>query len=125
MKISTFDLRLFQAIVDLGGISAAARHLNREKSTVSRDLAALEDRLGLRLLHRTTRTISLTEAGAILIGFARRVAEEIDLAEAALVGLDDEPRPFTRYGALCADPFRAYPSACGVSRPLARAAPVA
>jgi DNA-binding transcriptional LysR family regulator len=96
MKLSTFDLRLFDAIVERGGISAAARKLGREKSTVSRDLAALEERLGVRLLHRTTRSVSLTEAGSILLAYARRVVEEIEHAEQALEALSDEPRGVLR-----------------------------
>jgi DNA-binding transcriptional LysR family regulator len=96
MKLSTFDLRLFEAIVERGGISAAARQLGREKSTVSRDLAALEERLGVRLLHRTTRSVSPTEAGTILLAYARRVVEEIEHAEQALDALSDEPRGVLR-----------------------------
>lgn len=95
-RLSTFDLRLFQAIVDHGGISAAARHLGREKSTVSRDLASLEARLGTRLLQRTTRRVSVTEAGMILLGYARRVTEELDNAAAAIQGLTDAPRGLLR-----------------------------
>jgi DNA-binding transcriptional LysR family regulator len=92
MKLSTFDLRLFAAIADLGSISAAARALGREKSTVSRDLSGLEDRLGVRLFQRTTRRISTTEAGAILLAYARRVVEEIESAEAAIEALNEVPR---------------------------------
>ncbi len=96
VKLSTFDLRLFRSIVDLGGISAAARQLGRDKSTVSRDLSALEGRLGTRLLQRTTRSISLTEPGEILIAYARRVVEEIEHAEQAIESLSDEPRGLLR-----------------------------
>lgn len=96
MKISTFDLRLFAAILDFGGLSAAARHLGREKSSVSRDLAALEGRLGMRLLNRSTRQISLTEAGQVLLDHARRVVAEIDAAEAAIDALGEEPRGLLR-----------------------------
>lgn len=92
MKVSTLDLRLFAAIVDLGGISAAARHLEREKSSVSRELAALEARLGVRLLQRTTRRIAPTEAGEVLAAYARRVVEELENAEAAIESLSDAPR---------------------------------
>jgi DNA-binding transcriptional LysR family regulator len=92
MKLSTLDLRIFAAIVDQGGISAAARRLGREKSTISRDLAAMEDRLGLRLLHRTTRRVTPTEAGETLAAYARRVVEELEHAEAAMEQLTDAPR---------------------------------
>ena len=94
--LSSVDLRIFQTIVEAGGISAAARLLGREKSTVSRDLAALEARLGTRLLQRTTRHVSPTEAGTTLLGHARRVAEEIEAAEAAVQGLSEGPRGLLR-----------------------------
>jgi DNA-binding transcriptional LysR family regulator len=96
MKISTFDLRLFAAVVDHGGITAGARALNREKSTVSRELAALEERLGVRLLQRTTRSVSVTEAGEVFLAYARRVVEELENAERAIDSLSDEPRGLLR-----------------------------
>ncbi len=91
MKISALDLRVFAAIVDLGGISAAARKLGAQKSTISRDLAALETRIGARLIERSTRRLRLTEAGETLAAYARRVDEEIDNAEAALEALGEAP----------------------------------
>lgn len=96
MNLSTFDLRLFQAIVDLGGISAAARRFAREKSSVSRDLARLEERPGLRLLQRTTRRLWLTEGGEILLAYARRVVEEFEHAQTALDALSEAPRGMLR-----------------------------
>ncbi len=92
MKLTVLDLRTFAAIVDLGGISAAARKLGLQKSSVSRDLAALEARLGARLFQRTTRHISLTEAGEVLSAYAHRVVEELENAEAAVSALHDAPR---------------------------------
>jgi DNA-binding transcriptional LysR family regulator len=92
MKLTMPDLRMFAAVADLGGISAAARHLGRQKSTVSRDLALLEERLGARLVNRTTRHVSLTDAGEVLAAHARRVVEELEQAEAALSAMSDEPR---------------------------------
>lgn len=92
MKLSTVDLRLFAAIADLGGITAAARKLGLTKSLVSRELAALEDRLGTRLVQRTTRKVSLTDSGELLAGYARRVVEEMDNAEAAIEATREAPR---------------------------------
>jgi DNA-binding transcriptional LysR family regulator len=92
MKLSIPDLRMFAAVADLGGISAAARQLGRQKSTVSRDLTLLEERLGARLVNRTTRHLSLTDAGEVLAAHARRVVEEMEQAEAALSAMSDEPR---------------------------------
>lgn len=57
------DVALFLKVVDSGGFSAAARALGLPKATVSRRVASLEDALGVRLLQRTTRSISLTDAG--------------------------------------------------------------
>lgn len=96
MAVSTFDLRLFAAVIDQGGMAAAARKLGREKSTVSRDIAALEERLGVRLLNRTTRKVTPTEAGEVFLEHARRVAEEIEQVEAAIEALSDEPRGLLR-----------------------------
>lgn len=92
MKLSTVDLRLFAAIADCGGITAAARKLGLTKSLVSRELAALEDRLGARLVQRTTRRVSLTDTGELLATYARRVVEEMDNAEAAIEATRDHPR---------------------------------
>ena len=92
MKLAGSDLVLFAAIADLGGVTAAAQRLGRAKSSVSRDLAELEDRLGLRLVQRTTRRVSLTDAGEILAAYARRAVEEMDNAEAAIDALHDAPR---------------------------------
>jgi molybdate transport repressor ModE-like protein len=92
MKLSTANFRLFAAIADHGGITAAARKLGLTKSLVSRELVALEDRLGTRLVQRTTRRVSLTDTGAMLASYARRVVEEMDNAEAAIEATRDYPR---------------------------------
>jgi DNA-binding transcriptional LysR family regulator len=57
------SLRAFVQVVESGGFSAAGRRLNLSKATVSDQIQALENALGVRLLNRTTRRISLTEAG--------------------------------------------------------------
>ena len=59
------DMLFFAEVVDRGGFAAAGRALNLPKSRLSRRVAELEDRLGVRLLQRTTRKLSLTEAGEI------------------------------------------------------------
>src|SRR6266446_2482616 len=58
------DLLFFAAVVEHSGFSAAARSLNLPKSSVSRHVGRLEDRLGVRLLERFTRNVRLTEIGA-------------------------------------------------------------
>ncbi len=92
MKLSAYDLRLFAAIADTGGITAAAQKLGLTKSFVSRELAALESTLGTRLVQRTTRRVSLTDTGDLLASYARRVVEEIENAEAAIEAAREAPR---------------------------------
>ncbi len=78
------DLALLVEVVARGGVTAAARPLSLRKSTVSRRLAALEDRLGVSLLERGGRGLVLTEAGsAFHAGAARIVAEARRLEDAA------------------------------------------
>ena len=74
------------AVVDAGSLSAAARHLGMPLATVSRKVAELEAHLKTRLLHRTTRQLSLTEAGASYVAACRRILEEIGEAERAATG---------------------------------------
>ena len=62
--MDTETLRLFLAVADAGGFAAAARRMDLDPSSASRGVAALEAQLGVRLFHRTTRKLSLTEAGA-------------------------------------------------------------
>ncbi|MEM9440030.1 MAG: LysR family transcriptional regulator, partial [Pseudomonadota bacterium] len=69
-------LRLFQRIVELGSLAAAARETGLSATTVSERLASLEAHLGVALLNRTTRSISLTEAGRTLWHGAEPLLEE-------------------------------------------------
>jgi DNA-binding transcriptional LysR family regulator len=81
-------------VVDLKGFSAAARALGVPKAAVSRAVADLERTLGVRVLERTTRRVSLTPAGRLLYPHARRVGEESDAARGAIVKLQSpEARP--------------------------------
>lgn len=91
-KLSNIDLTIFAAIAETEGITAAAKRLKLTKSLVSRGLADLEDRLGQRLVNRTTRKVSLTESGKLLAQYAQRVIEEIENAETALELTRDVPR---------------------------------
>jgi DNA-binding transcriptional LysR family regulator len=76
------DLLIFARVAELGSFSRAADQLHLPKSTVSRRLAALEQRLGERLLLRTTRRQTLTEFGAQLLEHARQVAAEVEAVAA-------------------------------------------
>ncbi|MCG8436367.1 MAG: LysR family transcriptional regulator, partial [Gammaproteobacteria bacterium] len=86
------EMAIFAAVVETTGFSAAARRLEISKSAVSKAVNRLEDRLGVRMLHRTTRKISLTEAGEVYYGFARSALSEADAAEDAVVNLSRRPR---------------------------------
>ncbi|MEW5687993.1 MAG: LysR family transcriptional regulator [Pseudomonadota bacterium] len=67
------ELSVFLAVVEAGGLAAAGRRLRRSPAAVTRTLAALEARVGARLIERTTRRLSVTEAGRRLADEARRI----------------------------------------------------
>lgn len=88
------QLAMLAKVVDLNGFSAAARALGVPKAAVSRAVADLEKTLGMRVLERTTRRISLTSAGRLVYPHARRVGEEADSARSAIAKLlTPEARP--------------------------------
>ncbi|MES1953703.1 LysR substrate-binding domain-containing protein [Salinisphaera hydrothermalis] len=81
MKTTIEEHQAFVAVVDTGTITAAAERLGRTVSGVSRALKRLEDKLGARLLRRTTRRIALTDEGRLFLGQSRHVLEALDAAE--------------------------------------------
>jgi len=85
-------MSVFIAVVDAGSLSAAARKLRMPLPTVSRKVADLESHLKARLLHRSTRRISLTDAGSVYITACRRILEEISHAESSAAGEYSEPK---------------------------------
>jgi DNA-binding transcriptional LysR family regulator len=85
-------IRVFVAVADAGGLSAAGRRLGMPLSTVSRHLKALEDRLETRLVTRTTRRLTLTGPGRAYAATCRQVLDELDDAERSLAGEHAEPR---------------------------------
>jgi len=85
-------MRVFVAVAEAGGFAAAARALRLSPPAVTRAVAGLEERIGARLLHRTTRTVRLTEAGVRFLADARRILIELEEAEAAAAGAHGEPR---------------------------------
>ena len=88
-----FDaMRLFVAVAEASSFGAAARRLGVSPPVVTRAVAALEQRLGARLLHRTTRAVRLSDAGGHYLADCRRILHEIDEAEAAVGGAHAEPR---------------------------------
>ena len=91
-------MRVFVTVVDLGSQSAAADHLDLSRPVVSRYLAELEDWIGARLLHRTTRKLSLTAAGAETLPRCRQLLELCGDMQAAVSEPDDAPRGLLRLG---------------------------
>jgi|SRR5215475_4939193 len=89
----------FVKVVDSGGFAAAARALNMSPSAVTLHVQATEDRLGVRLLNRTTRHVSMTEAGQTYYDSCIRILAEIDDAEQAAQELQSNPRGKLRLNA--------------------------
>ncbi len=79
-------MQAFVAVADLHGFAPAARKLGLSPSAVTRLIAALEDRLGARLLQRTTRQVALTDIGARYLERARRILADVEEAEGAAEG---------------------------------------
>src|SRR3546814_7411931 len=90
------DTLVFVKVVELGSFTAAARTLHLPKTTVSRKVHELEERLGAQLLHRTTRKLGLTEAGNIYFKHCQRIARDLDEAESAVGELQGGPRGWLR-----------------------------
>lgn len=93
------SLELFVKVVDLGSYTAAADAFGVSKSHVSRQVSALEDRLGARLLNRTTRAITLTEAGRMFHERCTEILGQIEDAERAVTSLQTKPRGELRISA--------------------------
>src|SRR6266404_299024 len=85
-------MHAFAAVCDAQGFSSAARRLNLSPSVVTRLVAGLEERLGVCLLHRTTRTVRLTDAGARFLERARRILADVEEAELSAQGERSQPR---------------------------------
>ncbi|RYD26485.1 MAG: LysR family transcriptional regulator, partial [Lysobacteraceae bacterium] len=81
-------MAVFARVAECGSLSRAARELSLSQPSVSRIVSALEARLSTTLLLRTTRSVSLTDAGALYLERARRLLAEMEEAEQATRGLD-------------------------------------
>ena len=90
------DIRVFARVVDLRSISAAARKLGMPKSTVSRNVARLEQALGARLIQRSSRGLGLTDTGVVFHHHCLRILEDVEAAEAAVGQLRETPRGLLR-----------------------------
>ena len=90
------DLAFFNLLVKRGGLAAAAQELGVTPSAASKRLAALERRLGVRLLHRTTRRISLTPEGETYLVEGERVLAELEALERTVAGSRAQPKGLLR-----------------------------
>jgi DNA-binding transcriptional LysR family regulator len=112
------EITVFTRVVQAGSFTAAAKVLGMPKSTVSRKISDLEERLNARLLQRTTRKLSLTDAGRTYFDYGVRIVNELEAAEDAVGSLQDTPRGLLRVtaglnntwlGDIVADFMRRYP----------------
>jgi DNA-binding transcriptional LysR family regulator len=90
------DIPVFLRVVDAGSFTEAARALGREKSSVSRSVARLEEDLGVRLLQRTTRKLSLTDAGQAFFERVRGALSGVEEAASVIRELGSTPRGLVR-----------------------------
>lgn len=85
-------MEVFVRVVQAGSFSEAARNLNLTPSAVSKQVSRLEDRLGARLINRTTRRLGLTEEGSAFFERAQRILTDVEEAEQAVSHLHGAPR---------------------------------
>ncbi|MFK4751561.1 MULTISPECIES: LysR family transcriptional regulator [Oceanospirillaceae] len=93
-KREEFDLNemaIFVHVVDAGSFTGAAKNLGLPKSTVSRKITQLEERLGVRLIQRTTRSLRLTDTGNAYYGHCSRILSEIEEANIAVTQMQTTP----------------------------------
>lgn len=85
------DMILLVEVAETGSFTKGGQHLGMPKSTASQRIAQLEARLGLRLLNRSTRQVTLTAAGQIYLDYCRRVRDEAQNAAIAMGHLKTQP----------------------------------
>src|SRR5580658_1106350 len=93
------ELQFFVQVSQTQSFTKAAKRLGVPKSSVSRAIARLEDRLGVHLVERTTRKVALTEVGELYLNRCQRVMEEVEQADLAVGALQAIPRGTLRIGA--------------------------
>ena len=89
-------IRAFVQVFDAGGFSAAAREHGRSKALLSKYVTDLENYLGVRLMNRTTRKLSLTEAGELYYREASQLLQQLDELDATISDQTTEPRGLVR-----------------------------
>jgi DNA-binding transcriptional LysR family regulator len=99
MPVRLAEMRTFERVAAHESLAAAARELGLSPSTVSKQIRLLEERLDVRLLHRTTRRVTLTQAGRVYYERAQKILGEVEELEHAVRGLHAEPRGTLRVSA--------------------------
>lgn len=99
LATASADMAFFSQLMRCGGLAAAARELGVSPPAVSKRLAQLEERIGVPLLHRTTRRIGLTAEGELYLAQARRILAEIEDMERQVTQSVAEPRGLLRINA--------------------------
>lgn len=85
-------MRVYVAVAENEGFAAAARFLNMSPPAVTRAIASLEEHLGIKLLARTTRHVRATDVGLRYLEDARRILQDVELANEAAIGINSEPK---------------------------------
>lgn len=93
------SMTVFVTVVDQGNFTAAAEQLEISRASTSKHIASLEDGVGGRLLNRTTRRISLTEAGKAYYERCKQILEDVAEAECVVTGFSTDPRGLLRINA--------------------------
>ena len=92
------SMRVFIAVVECGGFSQAARKLRLQQSGISRIVGALEEEYDAVLLNRTTRKMTLTEAGQIYLSDSRKILAEVEELTGRMKRIQEEPKGLLRIG---------------------------
>ena len=90
------DIQVFMAVVDAGSFIAGGKAMGLSRSAAGKAIIRLEDRLGVRLLHRTTRTLGMTDEGRQLYEQGLQILAAVDEAEASVAGKSGRPRGVLR-----------------------------
>ena len=85
-------MSVFIAVAEEQGFASAARRMNMSAPAVTRAVATLEEKLGVKLLNRTTRHVRTTEAGMQYLENARRIIADVDAADEQVAGINATPR---------------------------------
>jgi DNA-binding transcriptional LysR family regulator len=118
MSVDLSEILVFTRVVQGGSFTAASSSLGMPKSTVSRKLSELEERIGARLLQRTTRRLSLTDVGRTYYEHCVRIVAELEEAQLAVTQLQSTPKgllrltapaTFSPLGPILAEYLRLYP----------------